>query len=165
MSEPQTIPSVERTISGRWLVIGMFAMGITATSLLYVYSSLHLGPFRPLQDAIVAEFPGSAPRVDGGRKRLNEDSPTILRILMKTEIDPDSDSEDSLRKMNTLRKRIAELVLNKTPLPDIGIIELRVYKLLQEDKTLARSFRLNLRSGEDWVDVDPGTKPVAAKTN
>jgi len=140
-------------------------MGITATSLLYVYSSLHLGPFRPLQDAIVAEFPGSAPRVDGGRKRLNEDSPTILRILMKTEIDPDSDSEDSLRKMNTLRKRIAELVLNKTPLPDIGIIELRVYKLLQEDKTLARSFRLNLRSGEDWVDVDPGTKPVAAKTN
>ena len=165
MSEPKSIPPVERTISGRWMVIGMFAMGITATSLLYAYSTLHLGPFRPLQDAIVAEFPGSAPRVDGGKKRLDDDTPTILRILMKTEIDPLSESEDSLQEMSALRTRIAELVLAKSPLPDIGIIELRVYKLIQEDKTLTRSFRLNLHSDEDWMDVDPGTKPVAAETN
>ena len=103
MSEPKSIPPVERTISGRWMVIGMFAMGITATSLLYAYSTLHLGPFRPLQDAIVAEFPGSAPRVDGGKKRLDDDTPTILRILMKTEIDPLSESEDSLQEMSALR--------------------------------------------------------------
>ena len=49
MSDQQaTAPPAARTISGRWLVIGMFAMGITATGLLYAYSTLHLGPFKPL---------------------------------------------------------------------------------------------------------------------
>ena len=161
MSDPQvTTPPATRTISGRWLVIGMFAMGITATGLLYAYSTLHLGPFKPLQEAIVKEFPGSSPRVDGGKKRMQLDTPTILRILMKSEIDPLSADEQSVREMLALRKRIAELTLEKVPLPDLAIIELHVYKLVQEEQILKRSYRLDLKSGEDWIEIDQRGEPI-----
>lgn len=155
MSDHQaTATSASRTISGRWLVIGMFAMGITATGLLYAYSTLHLGPFKPLQEAIVKEFPGSSPRVDGGKKRMQLDTPTILRILMKSEIDPWSESEESVRKMMAVRKRIAELTSENVTLPDLAIIELHIYKLVQEDQILKRSYRLDLRSDSDWIEID-----------
>ena len=161
MSDQQATTSPSpRTISGRWLVIGMFAMGITATGLLYAYSTLHLGPFKPLQEAIVKEFPGSSPRVDGGKKRMQLDTPTILRILMKSEIDPLSEHEESVRKMTTMRNRIAELVRENVTLPDLAILELHVYKLLQEDQILKRSYRLDLKSGTDWMEIDQRGEPI-----
>ena len=135
-------------------------MGITATGLLYAYSTLHLGPFKPLQEAIVKEFPGSSPRVDGGKKRLQLDTPTILRILIKSEIDPLSENEESVREMLALRKRIAELTLEKVPLPDLAIIELHVYKLVQEEQILKRSYRLDLKSGDDWIEIDQRGEPI-----
>ena len=135
-------------------------MGITATGLLYAYSTLHLGPFKPLQEAIVKEFPGSSPRVDGGKKRMQLDTPTILRILMKSEIDLLSEDEESVRKMLAMRKRIAELVGEKVTLPDLAILELHVYKLLQEDQILKRSYRLDLKSGTDWIEIDQRGEPI-----
>ena len=161
MSDQQATTSPSpRTISGRWLVIGMFAMGITATGLLYAYSTLHLGPFKPLQEAIVKEFPSSSPRVDGGKKRMQLDTPTILRILMKSEIDPLSEHEESVRKMTAMRNRIAELVRENVTLPDLAILELHVYKLLQEDQILKRSYRLDLKSGTDWMEIDQRGEPI-----
>ena len=135
-------------------------MGITAAGLLFAYSTLHLGPFKPLQEAIVQEFPGSSPRVDGGKKRMQLDTPTILRILMKSEIDPLSADEQSVREMLALRQRIAELAREKVPLPDLAIIELHVYKLVQEEQILKRSYRLDLKSGEDWIEIDQRGEPI-----
>ncbi|MDA1229479.1 MAG: hypothetical protein O2856_01770 [Planctomycetota bacterium] len=160
MSELQTTTPPERTISGRWLVVGMFAMGITATSLLYAYSTLHLGPFRSFQDAIVREFPGSSPRVDGGKKRPSQNTPTILRILMRSEIDPLADDEESARKMLALRKRIAELALENVALPDLAFIELHVYKPLQEEEIRKRSYRLDLTTDTEWIEIDPRGEPL-----
>ena len=166
MSDQQATASpATRTVSGRWLVIGMFAMGITATGLLYLYSTLHLGPFKPLQEAIVKEFPGSSPRVDGGKKRMQLDTPTILRILMKSEIDPLSKNEEHVRTMMAMRKRIAELVGENVTLPDLAIIELHVYKLVQEDQILKRSYRLDLKSGADWTEIDQRGEPITAPVN
>ena len=160
MSDPQSITPAERTISGRWMVIGMFTMGITLTSLLYVYSTLHLGPFRPLQDAIVNEFPGSAPRVDGGKKKLYKNTPTVLRILVKTEIDPLSEREESIQALFAMRKRIAELAMEKAPLPDLSVLEIHVYKLLKEDGIHKRSYRLDLKSAADWIEIDQRGEPM-----
>lgn len=162
MSELQTIvpPEPERTISGRWLVVGMFAMGITATSLLYLYSTRHLGPFRPLQDAIVKEFPGSSPRVDGGKKRPSQNTPTILRILMRSEIDPLAGDDESTGKMLDLRKRIAELALENVSLPDLAYIELHVYKPLQEEQIHKRSYRLDLTIDKAWIEIDARGEPL-----
>jgi len=166
MSDPQatTLPAT-RTISGRWMVIGMFALGITATGLLYAYSTLHLGPFKPLQEAIVKEFPGSSPRVDGGKKRMQLDTPTILRILMKSEIDPLSDSDESIGAMLALRKRVAVLALENVPLPDLAMIELHVYKLVQEEQILKRSYRLDLKTGADWIEIDQRGESIPAPAN
>ena len=161
MSVPETTtPTAPKTISGRWLVIGMFAMGITATGLLYIYSTLHLGPFKPLQEAIVLEFPGSSPRVDGGKKRMHLDTPTILRILMKSNMDLLSETEESLLEIRNTRIRIAELALENVTLPDLAIIELHLYKLLQEDQILKRSYRLDLESGGDWIEIDERGQPI-----
>ena len=135
-------------------------MGITATGLLYAYSTLHLGPFKPLQEAIVKEFPGSSPRVDGGKKRMQLGTPTILRILMKSETDPLSESEESVRTMTAMRKRIAELALENVTLPDLAIIELHVYKLVQEDQILKRSYRVDLKSGFGWIEIDQRGEPI-----
>lgn len=137
-------------------------MGITATGLLYAYSTLHLGPFKPLQEAIVKEFPGSSPRVDGGKKRMQLDTPTILRILMKSEVDPLSEKEESVQAMLAMRKRIAELTIEKVTLPDLAVLELHVYKLVQEDQILKRSYRLDLKSGSDWIEIDQRGDPILA---
>ena len=160
MSDPHSIVPSERTVSGRWLVVGMFVMGITLTSLLYAYSKLHLGPFRPLQDAIVSEFPGSAPRVDGGKKKPSKNTPTILRILVKTEIDPLSKTEESEQQLIFMRKRIGELALEKAPLPDLSVLEIHIYKLLKEDDIHKRSYRMNLKSGRDWIEIDQRGEPI-----
>ena len=160
MSDPQSPTINKRTVSGRWLVVGMFVMGITLTSLLYAYSRLHLGPFRPLQDAIVKEFPGSAPRVDGGKKKPSKNTPTILRILAKTEIDPLSRSEESEQQLLFMRKRIGQLALEKAPLPDLAVLEIHIYKLLKEDEIHKRSYRMDLKVGTDWVEIDQFGEPI-----
>ena len=164
MSDPQTNSRNERTISGRWLVVGMFVMGITLTSLLYAYSKLHLGPFRPLQDAIVNEFPGSAPRVDGGKKKPSKNTPTILRILVKTEIDPLSKTEESERRLVFMRKRIGELALEKAPLPDLSVLEIHIYKLLKEDQIHKRSYRMDLKAATDWTEINQRGEPILTNT-
>ncbi len=140
----------------------MFVMGITLTSLLYAYSKLHLGPFRPLQDAIVNEFPGSAPRVDGGKKKPSKNTPTILRILVKTEIDPLSKTDESEQQLIFMRKRIGELALEKAPLPDLSILEIHIYKLLKEDEIHKRSYRMDLKAGTDWNEIDQRGEPLPA---
>ncbi len=90
------------------------------------------------------------------------DTPTILRILMKTEIDPLSESEESVHAMMAMRKRIAELAVQKVTLPDLAIIELHVYKLVQEDQILKRSYRLDLKSGTEWIEINERDQPVSA---
>ena len=162
---PNVQPSTTalRTISGRWMVIGMFIFGITATALLYLYWTLHLMPFMPLQDAIVKEFPGAAPRVDGGKKRMSQNTPTILRIAMWSEIDPQSSNPESVREIAVLRKRIAELAIEKVQLPDLAIIELHVFKALPEKEVRERSWRLELKTGADWFEVDQRGEPVLSE--
>ena len=79
---------------------------------------------------------------------------------MKSEIDPLSESEESVRKILALRKRIAELALENVPLPDLAIIELHVYKLVQEDQILKRSYRLDMKSATDWIEIDQRGEPM-----
>lgn len=91
---------------------------------------------------------------------MHKDTPTILRILMKSSVDPLSESEESVGKMVALRKRIVELVSENDPLPDLDVIELHVYKLLQEDGILKRSYRLDLKASEEWIEIDQRGEPV-----
>ena len=82
----------ERRVSGRAMVLGMIAFGMLTTATMWVYWTLHVGPFRPLQDAIAAAFPHSSPRVDGGQRKMHKGTPKILRIVMRVEFDPVSET-------------------------------------------------------------------------
>lgn len=137
----------------------MFFMGICATTFLYTYWTLHLMPFMPLQEAIVQEFPGSAPRVDGGRKKLHKGTPNVLRIVLKSDVNPTSEKPEDLEFLKNLRERIAVLSKEKVPLPDLDEIELHVYKLVKEEEILECSWKRPWADGGDWELVEP---PVAS---
>ena len=76
-----------REVSGRYVVLAMFAFGVLSTAGIWVYWKLHLAPFMPLQKALVEAYPGSSPRVDGGRHKSTE--PATLRLVLKVDFTPD----------------------------------------------------------------------------
>ncbi|MFN6151495.1 MAG: hypothetical protein ACK5BP_16175, partial [Planctomyces sp.] len=103
LAAPPVVLTSKKPVSGRTVVVLMFVMGILATAFLYTYWTLHLTPFMPLQEAIVREFPGSAPRVNGGRKKIHKQTPMILRIAIKSETDPTSEAPADQQAMLHLR--------------------------------------------------------------
>lgn len=80
---------------------------------------------------------------------------------MKSPIDLMSETDESIGKIRTMRIRIAELALENVTLPNLAIIELHVYKPLQEDQILKRSYRLDLKSGADWIEIDQRGQPLS----
>jgi hypothetical protein len=85
----------ERTTisSGRWTVVAMFAFGLLAVAVMWVYAVWHTAPYRPLQRALAEEFAGSTPKVEGGQRKIHEGSPKTLRIVMRVEFDPELDQQ------------------------------------------------------------------------
>ena len=83
---PTTQP--EWRVSGRWMVLGLIAFGVLTTGALWTYWNLHVGPFRPMQDALAVTFPHSSPRVDGGQRKMHKGTPKVLRVVMRVDFDP-----------------------------------------------------------------------------
>lgn len=162
MSELNTAGLRRPFLTGRKVVVAMFAMGICATAFLYGYWTLHLMPFMPLQQAIVAEFPGSAPRVNGGKKKLHKDTPVMLQIGMKLKFDPTATDEKTVASVKALQSRVYQLVKEKVDFPGLNIIELYIYQLLQEQDIRERSFRLNVSNPDEWREVDLTGNPIIA---
>lgn len=160
MSEISSSTAERSFLTGRKVVASMFVMGICATAFLYGYWTLHLMPFMPLQEAIVAEFPGSAPRVNGGKKKLHKETPTILQIGMKLKFDPTGTDAETVAAVRTLQSRIHELVKQKVDFPELDIVELYIYQLQQEHEIRKRSFRLDYRLATEWTEVDLTGNPI-----
>lgn len=165
MSNPE-VPASRPFLTGRKVVASMFLMGICATAFLYGYWTLHLMPFMPLQEAIVAEFPGSAPRVNGGKRKLHKDTPGMLQIGMKLKFDPTSGDPKAVQDLQHLQTRIYDLVMEKVDLQklqwELDVIELYVYQLIQEQEIRERSFRLDFRMPTTWTEVDLTGNPIIA---
>ncbi len=125
------------TISGKWLVIGMFAFAITATAILWYYWTLHTAPFIPLQRAIVDEFADSAPRVEGGQRKIHKGTPRILRVTMKVGFNPQTDEEQAAQTAD----RIVELADEHLDLADYDQMDLHLLWLRPEQElvTAART--------------------------
>lgn len=69
----------------------MFALGILATSALWMYWTKHLEPFMPLQVALNEQFEGASARVEGGQRKLHKGTPSVLSIRMRVAFDPNSE--------------------------------------------------------------------------
>ncbi|MFM7036524.1 MAG: hypothetical protein ACKO2L_02265 [Planctomycetaceae bacterium] len=143
-----------RRVSGRLIVASMFLLGICATTFLYTYWTLHLMPFMPLQESLVREFPGSAPRVNGGQKKMHKQTPVVLQVMMKSPVDPKSEKAADQIAIAKLQQRVLELVREQNPLPDLQQLELHVYHLVAEDEIQGRSWRILMPDGSNWEEVD-----------
>jgi hypothetical protein len=115
----QTSPPQFKTVSGRWVVIGMLAFGILTTGTLWVYSKLELAPFLPLRKALHEEFPQSKPRVEGGRPR---NQPPLLRVVMQVDFAP---AEPDPRVMKIF-ERVVALAKQHVNLAEFENFELHV---------------------------------------
>lgn len=147
-----------RVSSGRLVVCAMFLLGFTATGLLFLYWNLHLMPFMPLQEAIVAEFPDSAPRVEGGRRKMHKQTPLLLRVVVRVPFDPTlADPETAGRRQHYL-ERIRALAEVHTELAEFELLEVHFYFPLKEKELRERTERRNLKT---WQVVDEQGQPVA----
>ncbi|MEZ6040246.1 MAG: hypothetical protein R3C20_07055 [Planctomycetaceae bacterium] len=149
------------TVSGRWLVVAMFTLGFTATGLLFLYWNLHLLPYMPLQEAIVAEFEDSAPRVEGGKRKLhNEDSPMLLRIVMRVPYDPTVEDTPTRIKLDATVDRLKELAREKIPVDafrEFQLMEVHLYHPIREKEIRELTIESQLTAS---ADVDQQLLPV-----
>ena len=118
------------TVSGRWVVVGMFLFGITATAALWLYWHYNTAPFRPLQEAIHAAYPDSQPRVEGGRLKGRADAPSILRIVMRVEYDPTEEKE----RAAALAREVAGMARERLDLTQYDQLEFHIFRRLPEER-------------------------------
>jgi hypothetical protein len=110
-------------IPGSAIVALMFAFGTITTGALWTYWFYHTQPFIPLQQAISAEFKGSAPRVDGGARKLHKGTPKLLWIIMRVDFRPDLDREQSA----TVSERVVELSQEHLDLTKFEQLNIRLF--------------------------------------
>ena len=120
-----TNPPQFKTISGRWVVIGMLSFGIIATGTLWVYSKMELAPFLPLRKALHEEFPKSKPRVEGGRPK---GQPPMLRIVMQVDFPPDETDE----RVEKIVARVIALAKEHVDLTEFENFELHIVHYVPE---------------------------------
>jgi hypothetical protein len=141
-----------RTVSGRWIVLTVFAFGIAATGGIWVYWKLHLAPFMPLQKALAAEFPQSSPRVDGGWSGKEfQQGPPRLRIVLRVPYPP---LEQDARVPATLDRVIA-LARESLNLDHYETLEIYLVHYAPERAPRQFEFRARIR------DLDSGRRAAA----
>jgi hypothetical protein len=122
-----------RSLSGRWVVVWMFALGIVATAVIFIYWELHTRPFRPLTEAIGREYRHSLPKVEGGR---HKGSANTLRIAMRVPFVPLESTVETQQQVN----RVVELARQHARVADFEVLEVHLIQLAPEQAAVQRSF-------------------------
>jgi hypothetical protein len=133
--DPEQHPSRARSrppvVSGKLVVIGMFAFGLLLTGLLFTYWDLHTRPFRPLQEAIAKAVPGSSPRVIGGKHKSHlPDSLNTLRIIIQVDYNPLDAANEA--KRDELARQILQLARTHHDVTPYQRIELHLEHRIPE---------------------------------
>jgi hypothetical protein len=146
-----------RQVSGRLVVVGMFAFGILLTASLYIYWDFHTRPFRPLQDAIAAEFPEYTPRVIGGRHKSHRAAaPNTLRMILLVDFNPRE--EPAGAKTEAIASKLAELAGKHHDVSQYDILEIHLVHRVpeREDESWSRS-----ATPAEWAEA---TGPATASS-
>lgn len=144
-AEGQPAPEF-RTLGGRSVVLGMLGFGVLMVAAMWLYWEAYTRPFRPLQNAINAEYPGSSPRVIGGRhKSHKEGSPNLLRIVIYVDFDPETAEQSTL---DEYVERLHTLAAEHLDLSGYDQLEIHLAQRLPEEKTRQRSFAIPLSRRE-----------------
>lgn len=138
--------SDQKTISGSKLVIAMFGLAITATSILWFYWDMHLMPYMPLQEALATEFEDSSPRVDGGQRKIHKGTPMILRVVMRVPFDPTSSELDIQNQIESRIARTKELAISHTEVEKFQTLEVHMYFQIKEKTIKQKTFEKSLKN-------------------
>lgn len=144
VNSPSATDSADPRISGKKVVVAMFAMGIISTSLLWFYWDLHLQPFMPLQEALAAKFEKSSPRVDGGQRKSHKGTPRVLRVVMRVPFDPNGSSEET---QSILEERLAttqELATKYSAIEEYDLLEIHLFQEEKEKSISQKTFSRDL---------------------
>lgn len=129
-----------RARSGTWLVVAMFGFGLALATGLYVYLTLHTAPFRSLTAALDDRYPDSAPRVDGGKRRLDRPGERVLRIILKAPFDPEEDES----RAESFGRGVAAFAAERRPEMAFDLIEVHLYFERPEQKLSQRTVRVRV---------------------
>jgi hypothetical protein len=149
MPAPTEMPAPSGTatpgdISGRWVVIGLFLFGIVAVGTIWFYWKLHTAPFLPLQQAIADTFDDSRPLVEGGQRKMNQNTPPTLRIVMKIEFNPFAEAE--AQQVESIIDRLHDLAREHQPDFDTyDVFEVHLWQPVPEKEFVQRKFERSLR--------------------
>jgi hypothetical protein len=133
----------ERHLSGRMVVLAMFAFGIATTGAMWVYWTLQTGPFRPLQDALAAALPGSSPRVEGGQHKMHKGTPRVLRVTLRVDFDPQADEARGERVLD----RVQSIANRYVDLDRYDSLEVYLFHGIPEKELRQRKFERSLKHG------------------
>lgn len=109
--------TTNRSISGRFVVLALFVLGIAAGIAVYIFWTMHFAPFIPLQRALSDEFESVRPRVEGGRHR---GGPAILRVVLHVKEAPQPDDPE----LETAAARVRQLAATHLDLSRYSELEL-----------------------------------------
>ncbi|MCA9057563.1 MAG: hypothetical protein KDA85_03660 [Planctomycetaceae bacterium] len=147
---------------GRFVVIGMFILGLISTGGLWTYWHLHLIPFMELQEAIVSEFPDSSPRVDGGQRKMHKGTVRKLRAVLKVAFDPLADDAETKATIEHYMTRYRALAEKHADLRAYTMLELHLYQPVREQELRQIIVRRLISTGQD---VDEDGNPLPAKAD
>ena len=139
-------PNDSPTVSGTKVVVAMFALAITATSILWFYWDMHLMPYMPLQAALAEEFEDCSPRVDGGQRKMHKGSKMILRVVMRVPFDPtlsDAGVQDLIETRISRTRELAETRVSN--FYKFETLEVHMYYQLQEKTIQQKTFEKTLK--------------------
>ena len=124
------------------MVVAMFAFAILATGLLYLYWDYHTRPFRPLQEALAREFEGSHPLVQGGQRKMRKQMPRILRIVLRTDFDPNQ--TDNEERVSRMVEKTMQLARRYHRVDDYQTVEIHLAWMRPEQKTKQRKIVIDV---------------------
>jgi len=131
----------------------MVGFGLLLTAGLYTYWTLYTAPFKPIMESLAAKYPGSAPRVDGGKLRMDQPGESTLRIVMKSEFDPESSPQ-----AEPFAHGVAEFVAATNDLSRFEAVEVHLFHGEPEDHVSQRSMRWSVAQLTEGVSENGGRR-------
>lgn len=130
--------SSRRSLTGKPVVLGMFLFAMIVSLGLWGYWKLHTEPFRALTDKLAESFPGSNPRVEGGKHGMHKQTPSILRIVMRVPYNPNLND----RKYKRQLRKILEITSQSGMLATYDLCEIHLFCQPAERTPEIRSLKI-----------------------
>jgi len=151
-----TVRRQRGAVSGSAVVALIFTFGAVATGTLWTCWYYHTAPFIPFQKAIADEFEASAPRVDGGTRRIHKGTQSHLWVIMRVEFDV----EEKDARVHQTVNRVVELAAEHLDLSIYDQINVRLFRGEPERYLHKRDVEVPVVDGEPRPESGDQDQPA-----